>query len=286
MIDVLDYRRPNTFDELWAAFDEAEAPLFISAGCTDLIPKNRAGAIPPGTWIDIRQIEALRGIHVDEASIRFGACVTHSQVASFADDIVELEALALACASVGSRQIRSLGTLGGNAANCSPCADSLLALAALDADVVIHGPAGTRTVAATDLPRGPGETMLEAREIIEAFVVPRRKGRRSSFLKLGPRKAVAVAKVSASASAVIEEGKLRDVRLALGSVAPTLIRVEEAETLLEGAAVDEATLARVAQIAAARVKPIDDARSTANYRRHTAGILAKRAIANLVTPKE
>lgn len=284
MIDLLAYRRPRSFDELWAAFQEAAPPVIVSAGCTDLVPKNRAGALPAATWLDLRRIPELSAIEVEHDQLRLGACRTHHQVAR--DPLVrsEMPALATACGAVGSRQIRALGTLGGNASNCSPCADSFLALTALDARVALRSADGRREVPAAELPRAPGETVLSPREIIEAFLVPRLERRRSSFLKLGPRRAVAVAKVSVSASAVVEtDQSLRSVRIVMGSVAPTVLRVPEAEALLEGVRPNEKTLTAVADAVTAAIHPIDDVRSSAEYRQMTSGVLARRAIEALLT---
>jgi CO/xanthine dehydrogenase FAD-binding subunit len=284
-MDLREFLRPRSLDELWAAFAAAEPPVLVCAGCTDLVPKTRAGALPPGaTWIDLRRIPELRVHEVRGDEVTLGACLTHHEVASDAMIGTELPALAAACASVGSRQIRALGTLGGNAANCSPCADSFLALAALDAEVTLRSSGGSRRLPVTAFAKGPGQTVLAAGEVIEAFLVPRRAGRRSVFLKLGPRKAVAVAKVSVAASAVVgDDGELHDVRLALGSVAPTVIRIAEAEAALEGhRRPDDATLATVARAVERAVKPIDDPRSTAAYRRTTSGVLARRALRALV----
>lgn len=310
MIDVRGYVRPASFDQLWDALaavrgrtgadsrcslgavtaspalvsgatKDDDVPVVVCAGCTDLIPRARSGQLEPARWIDIRDLAPLRGITIEQDQLRLGACLTHHQVASSEELRSELPALADACQSVGSRQIRSRGTLGGNAANASPCADSLLALNALDAEIVLRSRDGARQLPLSDFCTGPGSTVLERGEIIEAFVVPR-QGRRSVFLKLGPRKAVAVAKVSAATSAIVENGRLRSVRLVMGSVAPIQIRISEAEELLEDKAPDDALLRQVAAIVEKAVKPIDDVRSTADYRRVTSGVLAKRAVAALV----
>lgn len=283
MIDLVEYAKPLSFEELWSCFDTAPSPTFVSAGCTDLIPKSRARLIPKATWIDVRHIPELTIFEQTDDSFLLGACLTHHQVSAHDAIKHELPALAAACRSVGSRQIRSLGTLGGNAANCSPCADSFLALVALDAEVVLRSRGGTRCVAVTEFARGPGETILEDQEIIEAFRVPRRAGRLSTFLKLGPRRAVAVAKVSVAASATFKNGLFADVRLALGSVAPTVVRVREAETLIEGKGLETTLLHEIGRLVEDAVKPIDDVRSTAQYRRITSGVLARRALMNLAS---
>ena len=255
----------------------------VSAGCTDLIPQDRAGLVKPATWADLRQVPGVQALQAEAESIRLGSCVTHHRAAISADVRRGAAALAAACASVGSRQVRALGTVGGNAANASPCADSTLALAALGSTAVLRSKGGTREIPVEQLAAGPGETVLEWGEVIEAFIVPVEAGARSAHLKLGPRRVHAVAKVSVSSRATVEGGTLRGVRLFMGSVAPTIIRVPEAEAAVEGTRPTEAALAEVAAAVERAVRPIDDVRSTARYRRRTSGVLARRAIEALLS---
>jgi len=282
VIDLLGYVAPASYDELWDVLDAADTPVVVCAGCTDLIPKARAGLIKPAVWIDVRRLAPLRGLVLEPDRVVIGASVTHHEVVTTPWIAREIPALAAACGSVGSRQIRTRGTLGGNAANASPSADALLALNALDAEVVLRSRAGSRQVPLTSFCTGPGATVLGRGEVIESFVVPRRLGRKAVFLKLGPRQAVAVAKVSVAAAADVVDGRLRDVRIVMGSVAPTQIRVPEAESLVEGAVPDDALLRRLDEVVARSVRPIDDVRSTARYRRIASGVLARRAVASLL----
>jgi CO/xanthine dehydrogenase FAD-binding subunit len=283
MSALLGYARPRTLAELWDVVDEAAPEVCVCAGCTDLIPKARAGQLRPSTWVDLRGIPELALLEVGEGELRLGACVTHHRVASSEAIRARAPGLAAACGAVGSRQIRALGTLGGNAANASPCADSALALAALGASAVLRSRSGTREIPVEALAVGPGETALEMGEVVESFRVPAGPDLRSVHLKLGPRRAHAVAKVSVAASAVVEGGSTRAVRLFLGSVAPTLVRVTGAEALLAGRArPDAGVLAEVAAAAEQASRPIDDVRSTARYRRRTVGVLVRRAVEELL----
>jgi CO/xanthine dehydrogenase FAD-binding subunit len=285
VIDVLGYHRPDTYDELWHLFEEVEPPALICAGCTDLIPKARAGLLGPATWIDLSGLGPLRHFAVEDDRLVLGAALTHHLVATDETIRDRLPALAAACGAVGSRQIRARGTLAGNAANASPCADSVLALRALGAEAVLRSASGTRRLTLGELIAGPGQAAIERGEIIESFVVPLRNGLRSSFRKIGPRRAVSVAKVSVAASARVADGRLHDVRLVMGSVGPTQLRMTEAEALLEGEAPDDALLRRVAAAVEAAVRPIDDVRSSAAYRRTTSGVLAARAAGDLPRPR-
>ena len=280
---AVGYLRPTSLDELWEALDRAAPAVRLAAGCTDLIPKARAGALAPETWVDLRRIPELAVFEVGPDRILLGACTTHHRVASSEQLGRAAPALVAACRAVGSRQVRVLGTLGGNLGNASPCADSVLALAALGAAAVVRSATGERRVPVEAVPVGPGETVLEWGEIIEAFEIPRPEGVRSAFLKLGPRRAHSVAKVSVAAAARLEGGRLRDLRLLLGSVGPTLLRAAEAEARLEGRRPDAALLAEIERDARRAARPIDDVRSTAAYRRRVTGVLARRAVEALVS---
>jgi len=279
---VTGYGRPESLDELWSAVDAAAPDVRVCAGCTDLLPQANGGRLHAATWLDLRRVPELSVFDVEGEEIRLGCCVTHHQVATSSELRKRAPALAAACGAVGSRQIRALGTLGGNAANASPCADSTLALAALDASAVLRSKSGSREVPVDGLAIGPGETVLEMGEIIEAFVIPAPAGQRSVHLKLGPRRAHAVAKVSVAASAAVDGGRLEGLRLYLGAVAPTIIRATEAEKAVEGERPSDTSLAELAAAVERAVRPIDDVRSTARYRRRTSGVLARRAVRALL----
>jgi CO/xanthine dehydrogenase FAD-binding subunit len=184
-------------------------------------------------------------------------------------------ALPPACAVIGGPQIRNRGTLGGNLANASPAADTVPALFAVDATVEVCSVSERRELKVAELFLGPRQTSLQPDELIVAVRVPRRPRLRGAFLRLGQRQAQAISKVSVAVTASFDDGKPDFVRVAYGAVAPTVIRAPEAERLLlEGG---DAALEQALEAAREAVRPIDDLRSTAEYRRAMSGVLLRRA---------
>jgi carbon-monoxide dehydrogenase medium subunit len=175
-----------------------------------------------------------------------------------------------------SRQIRNAATLGGNLAGGSPSADLPPALLALDAVVHIRGAAGERSVPLAEFFTGPGRTVLEG-GLLTRVTLPDPEGRRGSFLKVG-RTAEDVAIVNAGTSLRVEDGRCRDVRIALGAVGETPMRIPEAEALLEGKAPTAALLAEAEGMVRQGVRPVDDHRAGAAYRRKVGGVLARRGL--------
>jgi CO/xanthine dehydrogenase FAD-binding subunit len=267
--------RPRSLDDALELLAQRPGEIRPLAGGTDVLVKAKDGLVDRGSFFDVSALGELREIEEENAFLRIGAAVTHSEL--LASPLVArwVPALPRACAVIGGPQIRNRGTLGGNLANASPAADTLPPLYAADATVELWSVSVRREVKIADLFTGPRQTSLQPDELIVAVRVPKRHGVRGAFLRLGQRQAQAISKVSVAVAAAFEEGKPTFVRVAFGAVAPTVIRVPEAEqALLAGGdtSVDEA-------VAAAReaVKPIDDLRSTKEYRRAMSGVLLRRA---------
>jgi CO/xanthine dehydrogenase FAD-binding subunit len=192
-----------------------------------------------------------------------------------------LPGLAQAARTVGSPQIRNAGTLGGNLGTGSPAGDSLPVLAALDATVVVGSKQGRRSLSLDELIVGPKRTTLKPGEVIVEVRVPAALGAQE-FLKVGTRNAMVIAVAN---TALVVDWAGRSVRCALGSVGPVIIRATEAEQLIssridweERALNDENAVAEFAALVRSAARPIDDHRSTADYRRHAVGICATRAL--------
>lgn len=179
--------------------------------------------------------------------------------------------------TVGATQIRHMATIGGNVGNSSPAGDSIPALYSLDAQVLITNGTSQRTVDIKDFFTGPGRNVLQLGELIEAFVLPFRKttGR---FMKLGERSALAISKINLALS-TWEDGK-KHYRVALGSVAPTVLRSKKAEEILENAAhpLTEEVIQKASEAARETADPITDIRSTKAYRKQMAGVLLRKAL--------
>lgn len=251
------------------------------AGGTDFMVKVRLKHIEPAMVIDVGRLKELRQLHLTDGILHVGAAVTHTELA--ASPLVEQYAPALQAAAglVGSPQIRNRGTVGGNIGNASPAADTVPALLAYGAEAVIRGKTETRRVALADLFIGPGRTILEPGELIAELCFPAQQpGQGSSFEKLGKRKALAISVVNAAAWLELDGQKVRQVRLALGSVAAKPIRLTSVEDILKNEILTERLIQKAADMVSEVIRPIDDVRSEAGYRKQVAGVLIRRALEN------
>ncbi len=239
------------------------------AGGTDLMVRI-TGEIgpPPERMLDLSRVDALKGIAIEAGALVLGSRTTYSEIRRSALVQAHLPALVEASATIGAIQIQNRGTLGGNIANASPAGDTLPILLAADARILVGGQRGEREIAAADFFTGYRETALAADELILHVTFPLPQGREVRFRKVGTRRAQAISKV-VMATAWRHDGPrgLADVRVALGSVAATPIRATAAEAALEGSLPTPETADRAAEALAGEIEPIDDVRSTADYRR-------------------
>jgi xanthine dehydrogenase small subunit len=259
------------------------APVTPIAGGTDLMVRI-TGEIgePPERMLDVSRIAELRGITVDGAAVVIGASTTYTEIRRSDACREHLPALVEAAATIGAAQIQNRGTLGGNIANASPAGDTLPVLLALDASVVVGGPRGERSIPADAFWTAYRRTALASDELILRIRIPVAGGREARFRKIGTRRAQAISKVVLALAwrenASGPRGPWSDVRLALGSVADRPIRARATEALLEGATPTPETADAAAEALAAEIHPIDDVRSTADYRRAVAARALHRMI--------
>jgi CO/xanthine dehydrogenase FAD-binding subunit len=270
---------PRTLEEAFGLL--ASATYRPIAGGTDLLVQitGELGE-PPERVIDLWRLEELRGISLEQDWLVLGALTTYTEIRRSALCREHVPALVAAAETIGAAQIQNRGTLGGNIANASPAGDTLPVLLASDAEIVVGGARGERAVAATDFWTGYRETALQPDELVLRVRVPLIGGREVRFRKIGTRRAQAISKV-VLALAWREHGRSggwSDVRLALGSVAATPIRAGETEAVLEGSRPTPATADRAAETLAGELRPIDDVRSTAEYRRTVAARVLHRLI--------
>jgi CO/xanthine dehydrogenase FAD-binding subunit len=269
---------PRTLHEAYAVL--AALPHRPMAGGTDLMVQI-SGDIgePPERVLDLWGLDELRGISLDDGALVIGALTTFTDLRRSRDVAEHLPALAECAATIGAAQIQNRGTLGGNAANASPAGDTLPLLLATDAELVLGSGRGERSVPASEFWTAYRTTALAADELIVRVRIPLRPGREVRFRKVGTRRAQAISKVvMALAWEPGEGGRWRSVRVALGSMAATPVRAPGAEAVLEGAAPSAETAERAAAILAAELTPIDDVRSTADYRRAVASRVLHRLI--------
>ena len=252
----------------------------VFAGATDVVPQIRSGHISPGTLIDLKRVDRLCGITRHGPVFTVGAAAPASDICAHAGLVSAFPGLVEASGLIGSAQIQNRCSWGGNLANASPAADVPPSLVVNSARAVIAGPNGTRTVPVAEIVTGPGSTSLGPGEFIVEFVLDEPPDRTAdAYLRLIPRTEMDIAVVGAAARVSLNsDAKVVDAAVALGAVAPTVVRVTEAEAVLVGASPDDEVLAAVEAAAAAACDPIDDKRGTVAYRRRVAGVLARRAV--------
>ena len=270
---------PRTLAEAYALL--AEATHRPVAGGTDLLVQitGELGE-PPDRVLDIWHLDELRGIRLESNALVLGALTTYAEMRRSPLVAEFLPAFAEAAATIGAAQIQNRGTIGGNAANASPAGDMLPLLLACDAQLVVGSASGERWVAAREFWPAYRRTALSANELLLRISVPLVTDRQVRFRKVGTRRAQAISKVVMALAWHTAEGATtwRDVRLALGSVAATPIRAPLTEAALEGAPPSEATADRAASTLASELNPIDDVRSSADYRRAVAARVLHRLL--------
>jgi len=278
----LEYHCPKNMEALMALFDTIQGEYKIVAGCTDFIPAVRGGrwSFNDGlSLIDIKKIDALNFIKKADGVVSIGAVTPLSVIMS--SDIVQKHApgLCRAMGTMASPQVRNVGTMGGNIAMSSPAGDTVPSLLALDASVIIKGKDGEKKVALDQFFTGPGRNIMAPDQVLTTIEFPALKSDESvHFQKIGTRDAVVISIVSAASWLKVENGVCKTARIALGSVAPTPIRVPKAEAFLAGKIATEDLMAQCAQMVAREIIPITDLRASADYRRDLAETLSRRTL--------
>jgi len=279
------YLAPRWLDEALQAMADGDATVFC--GGTDLAPQTESGARQyQATLLNIRRIEGLGGIDIREDEIRIGATTTVSEIrrnrslAEIAPVLVE------AAEHFASEQIRNAASLGGNLCNASPAGDLSPPLLVLDASVELacwrDGSVQRRRVPLEHFFVGPGKTVKQPEELLTAVVFERpAAGFVCRFRKAGPRPALEISTVSVALSARLAEGRLRETRVAMGSVAPTPLRARHVEAALEGKPLNDATVAAALEAAVQDASPIDDVRASAWYRGHLVRVFVEEVLNDL-----
>ncbi len=241
------------------------------AGGTDLMVLLEAGKLPHRKFLSIWKFAELRGIEVTPEFLSIGALSTYSEIQR--NDILQREfpLLCRAASETGSVATQNRGTLGGNIANASPAADSPPALLVYDAEIELISAKGARRVAYPDFHTRYKKMQMHDDELIWRIHLNRgAKRNKEYYRKVGTRKAQAISKICFAATARLDQGRIDDVRIALGSVAPTVLRAAETEKILNGEKLSSALLKTAQAALSNEISPIDDMRSTALYRRRVA----------------
>ena len=244
------------------------------AGGTDLMVLLEAGKLPHHNYLNIWPLRELRGIEVTDDHVTLGALTTYTEVQ--ANDVLrrEFPMLCQAASETGGLAIQNRGTLGGNIVNASPAADSPPALLAYNAEIELVSSNGSRWLAYDSFHTGYKQMYIRADELLLRIRLPRQTVElKHYYRKVGTRKAQAISKVCLAAVARVADGRIAETRIAVGSVAPVVLRCKQTENALRGNELNDDTMTLARATLTSEIAPIDDVRSTANYRLRVAANL-------------
>ena len=262
-----ELRTPGSLAEALALLSNEPDVWKPFAGGTDLMVLFEAGKLLHKRFFSIWGLPELRGIEVAPDHIKLGALTTYTEVQG--NEILQQEfpMLCQAASETGGLAIQNRGTLGGNVANASPAGDSPPALLVYDAQLELVSAEGTRFVPYNGFHTGYKQMLMRSDELIKSIRLPRtHEPWQQYYRKVGTRKAQAISKICFAGLAQLDGEQIKDVRLALGSVAPVVVRCSRTEDVLRGRKVDAATVSAARAELAREISPIDDIRSTAKYR--------------------
>lgn len=274
-----EYFEPRTVEEVVRILFMYGGEAKVLAGGVDLVPKMRKRQIQPKCLVSIQRIPGIDYIEGDGAEgLRIGALTSLRSIELSPAIQKDYELLHEAIHQIASIQVKNMGTAVGNLCVATPASDIALPLLVLGAKLRIVGLTQERTAPIEKFFIGVGQTVLQPSEIVTEVLLPSPPAATGgAFLKL-VRTATDVAKVNVAVTVTVTDGICQDVKIALGSVAPTPIRANKAEEALKGKKLDQETIAEAAETAAEETKPIDDIRSTAEYRKEVTKVLVRRAI--------
>ena len=276
MIPLLDRYQLVTPASLSEALDDlARHPgARPFAGGTDLMVVLDAGHLPPGRYVSLQNCRQLRGIdegNGPDAGVILGALTTYTEIRHSSRLAADYPMLQAAAGETGGVATQNRGTIGGNIANASPAADTPPALLVYDASLDLMSSKGTRRVSYATFHTGYKKMDLAPGEIVARIHLPQRTpGWRDYYRKVGTRRAQAISKVCFAGALRMDGEAVSDIRLALGSVAPTPLRAMRTEAALRGQRLDDRIVAAATEVLLSEIAPIDDVRSTARYRSHVA----------------
>jgi CO/xanthine dehydrogenase FAD-binding subunit len=281
-IPAYDLRVPGSLTEALALLANEPGVWQPFAGGTDLMVLLEAGKLPHKRFLSVSKLDDLRGIEATAAYVTLGALTTYAEIQKNPALQAEFPLLCTAARETGSVATQNRGTLGGNIVNASPAADSPPALLAYDAEVELVSQRGARWLPYHGFHSGYKKMKIETDELLRAIRLPRRTAAwRQYYRKVGTRKAQAISKVCFAGAALVEDGVIRDVRIALGSVAPIVLRAVETEQALRGQKITTAVVTVAKETLVREIAPIDDIRSTAPYRLRVAQNLLEEFLSQL-----
>jgi carbon-monoxide dehydrogenase medium subunit len=280
---TFDFHAPTALNEALELLNRGDRSRPLAGG-TDLVVQMKEAATKftyPPSVVSLLRVPELQGIEFDQSNgLRIGATTTMTDLADSAEVQEHYAAIAEGAAVVGSVQTMNMATLGGNLCNAAPSADTAPPLLAHDAEVVITGPDGHRSLPTYEFFVGPGETALAPNELLVEVRVPTPADRSGgAYVRHTPRHQMDIAVVGVAVFMTLADGdRIENVRIALGAVAPTPIRATSAEAMLKGQLASEDSFASAAKTTAAECKPISDIRGSAEFRRHLVETMTKRML--------
>ncbi|HTC62710.1 MAG TPA: xanthine dehydrogenase family protein subunit M [Candidatus Saccharimonadales bacterium] len=281
-IPSYDLRVPGSFSEALALLAREPGVWQPFAGGTDLMVLLEAGKLSHKRFFSVARFNDLRGIEMSTDYLTLGALTTYTEVQRHETLQKEFSLLCAAAKETGSIATQNRGTLGGNIMNASPAADTPPALLVYDAEIELVSVRGIRWLPYHGFHTGYKKTRIAPDELLRAIKIPRRAKRwRQYYRKVGTRKAQAISKVCFAGAAFVENGAIQDVRIALGSVAPIVQRAVKTEDVLRGNKLTPAMIASAKEILVREIVPIDDIRSTAQYRLRVAQNLLEEFLSEL-----
>ncbi|HZY59285.1 MAG TPA: xanthine dehydrogenase family protein subunit M [Candidatus Binataceae bacterium] len=277
---AFSYEAPTTVADAVKLLAAGGSNARVLCGGTDLLIQMRNAVRKPLVLVDVKLIPEMRQISYDaKTGLRLGAAVPCIEIEESEVMHKHYPGLTEGAHLIGSLQIQSRASIGGNLCNASPAADTSPSLLALGATARIAGPKGTREVAVENFFTGPGANVLQPGELVVEILIPAPAAHSSDrYIRMIPRNEMDIAIVGAGVSVTLDGDKVKAARIALAAVAPTPLLVPKAAESLIGKKLDEKTATRAGELASEAASPIDDMRGTAEYRKHVTGVLTRRAL--------
>ncbi len=281
------YFQPTSIEETLDLLAQYADKARLIAGGTDVLVELQRGVKPTSTLIDVTALSDLKYIREENGFLLLGALTTHNDVIASSVCVQRALPLAQACWVVGAPQIRNRATVAGNLVTASPANDTITALTALGAELVLIHRGSERVVALDDFYPGFRRTILQPDELIREIRVPvMQTNQRGLFLRLGLRLAQAISVIDFAIVLTFDDAVVTDARVTLGSLAPTIVHAHTVETYLQGKHLDEAVCREAGQLAVNDASPIGDVRGSATYRQATLAALVTQALQRIAEGQE
>lgn len=282
MIPHIDYYKPRTIKEALYHLNK-QKNTSILAGGTDLVVRLRNQFCAPSSLIDIKDIGDLNEIKEFSKEVFIGSTVTFYEISKSTVIEKHLPTLKQAAEMMGSPQIRNIATLGGNVQTASPAGDGLVSLFGSEARIELASEIGERQIPIENFVTGPQKTVKRSNELIKGFYIPKGRWNRQKFFKIGKRNALAISIVNGVIRLCIDYNKtIKDCRIVLGAVAPTPIRIKEAEQMLIGKNYTYEADKKLKEIIQNSIKPISDVRASKEYRKYISAVMCSRLMREIL----